>query len=722
MSALDNVLGRLEQVKQTGDGFQARCPSHEDRHPSLSIGVGDDGRVLLKCQTGCNTADVLAALNLEPRDLFERDERNNGGSIVATYDYEDEHGALIYQVVRFAPKRFLQRRPDGRGGWVWKLGSTRRVLYKLPRVLEAVAAGETVYIVEGEKDVHALEKAGVVATCNAMGAGKWKDTYAKTLRGADVVVVADRDEAGFEHAEKIAASLAELAQSVRIVQAAEGKDAADHLAAGHTVHDLIPVPQPEDPEYRKTPGEPARLSEKFSGSADRKAPVKPPALASEPDILGRFRDDLRLAGVAGEETLGQLVYLAVTSRVLPWGKSTERPISVLTKGSTSTGKSHATRTALRFFPSSAWIDLGSMSRKYLFYSEEDYAHRFIYISEWASIKDDEELVALLRVLLSEGHIAHGTVDTDRKGQLIEKEGPTGLILTTTAAAVDGELETRCLTVGTDDSTEQTRRVYEVYADLEDEIESPVDFAEWHDLQEWIALSGATRAVVPFVRPLAELMPVSATRLRRDFVTLLCLIRAHAILHQETREKDEQGRVIATVEDYAQVASLVGALIAEGVDASVSAAMRQTVEAVEHLILAGGPSCEHTSVKKLTDHLNVGQSATYDRVKRALRAGYLVNKTMKDERGYKLALGAVMPGSETFLPLPEEVFRVFPGGLTGNENGSTMRNPADLSGIPGLPVDLPEKSVPSEEDEARWRALLQRADDDIPLDRDEEIPF
>ncbi|MGZ4373060.1 MAG: toprim domain-containing protein, partial [Gaiellaceae bacterium] len=360
------------------------------------------------------------------------------------------------------------------------------MLYWLPRVLEAVAADETVYVVEGEKDVHALERAGVVATTNAMGAGKWRKEYAKTLRGADVVIIADGDTAGREHAAKVAASLDDVARSVLIVEAAEGKDAADHLGAGHTVDEFVPCSQPEDPEYRKTPGDSARLKEIDFQSGTRKPPVKPPALAHEPDILARFREDLRLAGVAGEQTLGQLVYLAVTSRVLPWGKSTERPVSVIPKGSTSTGKSHATRTTLRFFPSSAWLDLGSMSRKYLFYSYGNYEHRFIYVPEWASIKDDDELVALLRVLLSEGRIVHGTVDTDRKPQLIEKDGPTGLIMTTTAASVDSELETRCLTIGTDDSTEQTRRVFGVFADLEDELESPVGFDEWHDLQEWIA--------------------------------------------------------------------------------------------------------------------------------------------------------------------------------------------------------------------------------------------
>jgi hypothetical protein len=176
-----------------------------------------------------------------------------------------------------------------------------------------------------------------------------------------------------------------------------------------------------------------------------------------------------------------------------------------------------------------------------------------------SIKEDDELVALLRVLLSEGHIVHGAVDTDRTARVIEKSGPTGLLMTTTEAAVDAEMETRCLTIVTDDSPEQTRRVYSVLADLEDEMDSPVDFEEWHHLQEWIA-SRETRAVVLFVRPLAELMPVDATRLRRDFGSLLSLVPAHAFLYQAQRKTDARGRIIATVYgDYAPVRDLVGNL-------------------------------------------------------------------------------------------------------------------------------------------------------------------
>ena len=97
--------------------------------------------------------------------------------IVETYDYCDENGTLLFQVVRFEPKDFRQRRPDGRGGWIWNLHDARRVLYRLPELLKAVAAGETIYIPEGEKDVDNLRALEVVATTNPGGIKKWRDDY-----------------------------------------------------------------------------------------------------------------------------------------------------------------------------------------------------------------------------------------------------------------------------------------------------------------------------------------------------------------------------------------------------------------------------------------------------------------------------------------------------------------------------------------------------------------
>lgn len=236
------ILSKLGRVRKSGKGWSARCPAHEDKEPSLSVSVGEDGRVLLHCHAGCTVDSILAALGLSASDLFADDGHRDRPVEVAVYDYTDEDGNVLFQVVRYAPKAFKQRRPDGSGGWTWKLGDASRVLYRLPTVLAAARAGERVYVVEGERDVHAIERAGEVATTNPGGAGKWRRSdYAKALGGAEVVVVADRDESGYKHAAEVARSLDGIASSVVVMEAAEGKDAADHLAAGRDLSELVPV-------------------------------------------------------------------------------------------------------------------------------------------------------------------------------------------------------------------------------------------------------------------------------------------------------------------------------------------------------------------------------------------------------------------------------------------------------------------------------------------------
>ena len=162
-------------------------------------------------------------------------------TIDKTYDYVDAAGALLFQVVRYRPKTFRQRRPNGRGGWEYNLQGVDLVPYRLPEVVAAVAAGDAVFIAEGEKDVDALREAGCAATCNPMGAGKWREQFSALLAGAAVVIVRDKDDAGTKHAREVFASLRNVAASVRVVEARSGKDAADHLAAGHTVDQFVPV-------------------------------------------------------------------------------------------------------------------------------------------------------------------------------------------------------------------------------------------------------------------------------------------------------------------------------------------------------------------------------------------------------------------------------------------------------------------------------------------------
>lgn len=156
--------------------------------------------------------------------------------IVATYDYRDEAGDLLFQAVRYLPKGFKQRRPDGAGGWVWNLKDVRLIPYRLPE-LRAADPAATVYVVEGEKDVENLRALGYVATCNAMGAGKWRAEYSEHLRGRQIVILPDNDKAGADHGRTVASALTGIAASVKVLELPglpHGGDVWDWLTGGGT--------------------------------------------------------------------------------------------------------------------------------------------------------------------------------------------------------------------------------------------------------------------------------------------------------------------------------------------------------------------------------------------------------------------------------------------------------------------------------------------------------
>jgi hypothetical protein len=227
-----------------GTAAQCPVPDHDDRQASLSISQGRDGAIL-KCHAGCATDTVLEALGMSAADLFDEPRGSDRQRpVTVEYRYTDEHGNLLFVKVRKLPKAFWIKRPDGRGGWIKGIGDARRVLYNLPAVLDAIASGQPVFLVEGEKDADAIGGAGAVATCNFDGAAKdgqrpkWRPEYGDVLKGATVIVVADKDPAGYAHAAAIRADLDGKAESVTVVEAAEGKDAADHLAAGYGLGDF----------------------------------------------------------------------------------------------------------------------------------------------------------------------------------------------------------------------------------------------------------------------------------------------------------------------------------------------------------------------------------------------------------------------------------------------------------------------------------------------------
>jgi putative DNA primase/helicase len=234
----EEFVEHLEGVRAAPGGFQATCPAHDDRIASLSVKDGGD-RTLIHCHAMCPTSDVLEAMSLGWQDLFHNGHGKwslQGFSAKkldepeATYIYEDERGSELYRVIRYPGKRFRHER--------------RTVPYRLLAVIGAVKEGRTVYIVEGEKDVHALERAGRIATCNAGGAGSWKPEYEKYFRGAKVIVVADNDEPGIRHAKDVAAMLYTAASRIWIVLPRR-KDISDHIEAGLDVEDMTVLVQPK---------------------------------------------------------------------------------------------------------------------------------------------------------------------------------------------------------------------------------------------------------------------------------------------------------------------------------------------------------------------------------------------------------------------------------------------------------------------------------------------
>jgi putative DNA primase/helicase len=227
-----NEIVRALGGRPSGSGWMAKCPSHDDQNPSLSINSGSNGRVLVHCHAGCTQSDVIAAL----RDRGVWRGWHTERKIIATYDYTDEAGQLLYQVVRKQPKAFLQRRPDGTGRWIWRKAS-RQVLYRLPEVLEA----PIVFVVEGEKDVETLRSQGFVATTNAGGAkAAWLESYTKTLRGRECILIPDNDRVGWERVARIAKALLGAAARIRILDLPRDcKDISDWFGAGHSECELI---------------------------------------------------------------------------------------------------------------------------------------------------------------------------------------------------------------------------------------------------------------------------------------------------------------------------------------------------------------------------------------------------------------------------------------------------------------------------------------------------
>jgi putative DNA primase/helicase len=237
---LDLIEARLhaigKKVTRKDDRLDAQCPAHDDGTPSFGVTRGNTRPVVLNCLAGCNPDAIMAALGFAWTDLGEN---TTTPTPPAEYVYVNTKGKPVYKVCRGANKKFWQQHISPAGDWVNGLKGVTPLPYHLDELVVALEHRRTVWIAEGEKDVDRLRAEGVCATCNSGGAGGWKPVHSEWFNGADVVIVADNDEPGQAHAANVAEQLTARGCTVRIVHAAAGKDAFDHLAAGFTLDQFI---------------------------------------------------------------------------------------------------------------------------------------------------------------------------------------------------------------------------------------------------------------------------------------------------------------------------------------------------------------------------------------------------------------------------------------------------------------------------------------------------
>ena len=239
MSVLDPKI-LAKQLGGEANGNNIRCPgpghSAEDRSLSVKIHPDSQGDIVVHSYAG---DDPIACKDYVREKGGLGPFKPSGQSrntvrpkrrIIARYDYTDESGGVLYQVVRFDPKDFRQQRPDGNGGWMWSLGEIRRVVYLWPELRRHPDA--TVFVTEGEKDADRVASLGHCAT--TVASGKWTDDCIRALAGRDIIILQDNDEAGVKKARAAAQALHGSAKTIRIVPFPDlkpGGDVSDWLDA-----------------------------------------------------------------------------------------------------------------------------------------------------------------------------------------------------------------------------------------------------------------------------------------------------------------------------------------------------------------------------------------------------------------------------------------------------------------------------------------------------------
>ncbi len=389
----------------------------------------------------------------------------------------------------------------------------------------------------------------------------------------------------------------------------------------------------------------AERQEKVRGAEDAWPQCE--ALARKRDVLRAVYETIKADGLIGEATNAKLLTLGAVSLLRG------EPISAIIKGTSSVGKSEVIKRVIKALPAEMIVERQSMSERALAYMGKDgLKNKILIVYELGGLgAEGKESLEMAKQILSEGclkrQIAEGT-SKGVHGKLVEVDGPTALWTTTTRVRTDYELSNRVFELTPDDSRPQTRSIIK---NVFEDDRTEVDFGPVKALFTWIA-GQDNRVVMPFGPTLGELLPDSSVRMRREAVRVRNLICANAVLHQASRERDEQDRIIAAWEDYEAVRVLIEDIVGATAEKSVRPEVRETVEAAQALIASEEHDYPGVTISEIEAALNRDYSTTSRRIKAA--SPYLIELEEKRGRSKQFGIGADLPEEAHALPTVDEV--------------------------------------------------------------------
>ncbi len=686
---IHKILEQLGNVRDSTNGrYTASCPVPDhgkgrgDLNPSLSLKESSAGRIVVKCFAGCDPqslVEAFEALGLKAQDVYVVDgtgpeeEETTGGLTLQAYaeakrlpeDFLRDLGLTtihlsgpVVRIPHFAGDGtetavYFRLRLTGPNCFRWKSGS-KPCLYGLERLTAARAAGR-VTIVEGISDVHTLWFHDEPAI-GLPGASSWKEAWAEYLDGIPVIhVVIEPDKGGAAVERWLAKS--PVRSRVRLVRLDGVKDASELYLADpdnflerwrKALHAAVPWDAIEAAERN-------REAEEAYGQAKE--------LLEDPNLLQRISGKIAELGYAGDPSPALLAYVAMSSRLL------ERPLNLVLIAPSAAGKNYTLDIPAQLMPDDALYILKASSPRVLVYNDEEFTHKTIIMSEADSIPEEGPAASAVRSLVADNSMSYEVVEkTPATGRLgvrrIEKQGPTGLITTSTKSLAP-QMATRVLEVSLRDDPQQTKAVLRSHAQkvLAARQEPPADVSTFIALQQWLNLAGARAVIVPFADVLAAMVPANVIRMRRDFRQLLTLIQAIALLHQCQRRRTAEGAIVAELKDYTFARELLVPIFEGIVTEGVTAAVRETVEAVNR--------GEEVSLAELARRLRLSRKTVHYRVKRAMQDGWLINVEDRKGHPFRLKRGALLPAVASVLPDPDAVQKA----LEGAEPSSDPRNGA-----------------------------------------------